>query len=190
MVIAAWNSWWRSCGWFVQYIFLGFATIEYIFLWNHFPLEEIQIWLYLIWEKRNTMISRVILQCPKNHGNCIIKGINTLMTRQMVLIFAVKCNSVYEYCSIFISILLRFVPRGLNEPSLDHIMAWCRRRGGGFNWTTDGLVYWRIYALFGLDELTHWGRNKMDAISQTTSSSAFSWMKMFEFRLKFHEVCS
>ena len=32
--------------------------------------------------------------------------------------------------------------------------------------------------------LTHWGRGKMDAISQTTSSSAFSWMKMFEFRLK------
>ena len=34
--------------------------------------------------------------------------------------------------------------------------------------------------------LTHWGRDKMDAISQTTFSSAFSWMKMFEFRLKFH----
>ena len=33
--------------------------------------------------------------------------------------------------------------------------------------------------------LTHWGRDKMDAISQTTST-AFSWMKMFEFRLKFH----
>ena len=34
--------------------------------------------------------------------------------------------------------------------------------------------------------LTHWGRDKMDAISQTTFSSAFSWMKLFEFRLKFH----
>ena len=33
--------------------------------------------------------------------------------------------------------------------------------------------------------LTHWGRDKMDAISQTTSSSAFPWMKMFKFRLKF-----
>ena len=31
--------------------------------------------------------------------------------------------------------------------------------------------------------LTHWGRDKMDAISQTTFSSAFSWMKMFEFRI-------
>ena len=33
-------------------------------------------------------------------------------------------------------------------------------------------------------ELTHWGRDKMAAISQTTLSKPFSWMKMFEFRLK------
>ena len=33
--------------------------------------------------------------------------------------------------------------------------------------------------------LTHWGRDKIDAISQTTFSNAFSWMKMFQFRLKF-----
>ena len=35
-------------------------------------------------------------------------------------------------------------------------------------------------------ELTHWGRDKMDAISQTPFSSEFSWMKMFDFRSKFH----
>ena len=34
--------------------------------------------------------------------------------------------------------------------------------------------------------LTHWGRDKMDAISQRAFSNVFSWMKMFEFRLKFH----
>ena len=33
--------------------------------------------------------------------------------------------------------------------------------------------------------LTHRGRDKMDAILLTTFSSAFSWMKMFELRLKF-----
>ena len=38
----------------------------------------------------------------------------------------------------------------------------------------------------GPGSLTHWGWEKMAAISQTTFSSAFSWMKMFEFRLKFH----
>ena len=34
--------------------------------------------------------------------------------------------------------------------------------------------------------LTHWGRDKMAAISKTTFSHAFSWMKMYEFRLRFH----
>ena len=34
--------------------------------------------------------------------------------------------------------------------------------------------------------LTHWGRDKMDAILQTPFSTAFPWLKMFEFRLKFH----
>ena len=35
-------------------------------------------------------------------------------------------------------------------------------------------------------ELTLWGRGKMATISQTTFSNASSWMKMFEFRLRFH----
>ena len=34
--------------------------------------------------------------------------------------------------------------------------------------------------------LTHWDRDKMDAISQTRLSNAFSWMKMLQLRLKFH----
>ena len=36
------------------------------------------------------------------------------------------------------------------------------------------------------DNLTHWGRDKMAAISQTTFSNAFPWMKMLELRLNFH----
>ena len=34
--------------------------------------------------------------------------------------------------------------------------------------------------------LTHWDRDKMSALSQTTLSNAFSWMQMLEFRLKCH----
>ena len=34
--------------------------------------------------------------------------------------------------------------------------------------------------------LTHWGRDKMAAIFRTTFSNAFSWMKIYEFRLRFH----
>ena len=36
------------------------------------------------------------------------------------------------------------------------------------------------------DQLTHWGRDEMNNISQTTFSNAFSSVKRFEFRLKFH----
>ena len=39
---------------------------------------------------------------------------------------------------------------------------------------------------WGLWNLPHWGRDKMAAIPQTTSSNAFSWMKLYEFRLRFH----
>ena len=38
----------------------------------------------------------------------------------------------------------------------------------------------------GASSLTHWGRDKMDVISHTTFSNAFYWMKMYEFRLRFH----
>ena len=34
--------------------------------------------------------------------------------------------------------------------------------------------------------LTHWGRDKIDAILQTAFSSAYSWMKMYKFGLKFN----
>ena len=46
--------------------------------------------------------------------------------------------------------------------------------------TIDAKKGWDVWSL------THWGRDKMDAISQTTFWRAFSWMKMYEFRLKFH----
>ena len=37
-----------------------------------------------------------------------------------------------------------------------------------------------------VEPLTHWGRDKMTAVYQTTFSNAFSWMKIGEFRLRFH----
>ena len=52
-----------------------------------------------------------------------------------------------------------------------------------------------IYYGHGVHEVTQkiwinksyvWGRDQMDAVSQTTLSNAFSWMKMLEFRLGFH----
>ena len=44
---------------------------------------------------------------------------------------------------------------------------------------------WRPFCL-GLNVLSHWGRNEIDAIFQTTVSKAFCWMKMYWFQSKFH----
>ena len=46
----------------------------------------------------------------------------------------------------------------------------------------DGLKHWSDVSF----ALTHWGRDKMDAISQTTFSCAFSSMKTAVFWLNFH----
>ena len=40
-------------------------------------------------------------------------------------------------------------------------------------------LWWRV-------QLTYWGRDKMDAIFQTTFFNASSLMKMYQFRLRFH----
>ena len=50
---------------------------------------------------------------------------------------------------------------------------------------------WRVFSAFMkttscISYITHWGRDKIDAISQTAFSNAFSSMKMFEIRFQFH----
>ena len=47
-------------------------------------------------------------------------------------------------------------------------------------WQSSGPVYLQD------GHLTHCGRNKMAAIFQMTFANTFSWMKMYEFWLKFH----
>ena len=68
-----------------------------------------------------------------------------------------------------------FRSKKANERGMNwwHLMGWYTETGANY-------VPHKIYCL------THWGRDKMVAISQTTFLSAFSWMEMFEFRLKFH----
>ena len=50
--------------------------------------------------------------------------------------------------------------------------------------TTAALTMWR--SINQWSELTHWVRDKTATISQTTFSNAFSWKKIYEFRLRFH----
>ena len=42
------------------------------------------------------------------------------------------------------------------------------------------------YTITVYDPLTHWGRDNMAAIFRMSFWNGFSWMKIYEFRLKFH----
>ena len=58
--------------------------------------------------------------------------------------------------------------------------------GSRFNITTLSYQYkWMVLSLPQWMGLTHWGRDKMAAISQTIFSNTFSWMKMYEFWFRF-----
>ena len=87
----------------------------------------------------------------------------------------------------------------INATWFANIVVWCVNKKFGHNpqhyFTGTGIMIPRVDSTTTLKymgniaqtaPLTHRGRDKMDAISPMTFSSAFSWMKMFEFRLKFH----
>ena len=57
----------------------------------------------------------------------------------------------------------------------------------GVNWASIDTKYWVVAsAIPKLACLTHWGRDKMAAIFQTTFPNAVSWMKMYDFGLILH----
>ena len=58
---------------------------------------------------------------------------------------------------------------------LEHVIYWSRV-----------FMHWTVICTQPMVALTHWGWDKMATIFQTTFSNAFSWMKMYEFRLRFH----
>ena len=87
---------------------------------------------------------------------------------------------------------IRWIPQDLtcevNKSILVWVMAWCRQA------TTHYLnqCWTRFLAPYGVTRLqwvklwthhasAHWGRDKMSANFRTRLSSAFSWMKIYEF---------
>ena len=86
--------------------------------------------------------------------------INTLSLRKNCRHFAediFKCTFLNEKVWISLKISLKFVPKvWMNStPALVQIMDWCLPWMNHYlnqRW----LVYWRIYVLFGLNELSHW----------------------------------
>ena len=131
---------------------------------------------------------------------------NTLRPRQNGCHFR---DNIFKYIFlnenvwISIKISLKFVPKGpinniaalvqimlwhrpgdkpLSEPMMDSLlMHICITWPQWVEKTTPVMII-----TLCMDGLTHWGRDKMAAALQTTFSNAFSWVKMYEFWLKFH----
>ena len=117
-----------------------------------------------------------------NTNTCI----NTLRPRQNGCHFPDNNQKHFlEWKSVKIS--LKFVPRGPinNIPALVQIMVW-RRPGNKPSSEPVIVVYWRIYASLCLNEVRHWGWDKMAIILQTTFSHAFHSVNRFKFRFMFH----
>ena len=82
-----------------------------------------------------------------------------------------------------------FLSIGHMRTNFSEIRVQTKRMNDVISWNVSEHVVYKIsevgyqQAPWGL--LTHWGRDKMAAISQTMFWNAFSWMKMYEFCLRF-----
>ena len=66
-----------------------------------------------------------------------------------------------------------------------------RTKGDSQTWSSpprNNGAYAIIQNITSRQWLTHWGRDKRAAIFQTTFSNGFSWMELYDFRLKFHGI--
>ena len=119
-------------------------------------------------------------------------GLNQMATTlciHQIAISHVLLKWVFEY-----PLSLKCVLDGPTHKSalVEVIMAWCHLNGvvrpQWFKWSVyfcvDCILVVACIRLL-LSVLIHWGRDKMPDISQTLSN-AFSWMKIYEFRLVFH----
>ena len=85
------------------------------------------------------------------------------------------------YSTYFVIVLIWFWCRLILPISL-RVTSLALGQSHGYNNASGGTLQNMIKWI----TLTYWGQDKMAAISQTVFLSAFSWMKTFEFEIKFH----
>ena len=78
------------------------------------------------------------------------------------------------------------LPSSYNTKSSDSTLPSTYFYVGSFNYCGFGVLVAVRYTLL----FSHWGGYKLTAIFQTTFSNAFSWTKLYVFRLNFNEVFS
>ena len=92
---------------------------------------------------------------------------------------------VHCHVCVYFIILFKHV---YNDGGLQPFSEWVLRHTFKYpkHLSGDTCVSWNHLCQCHTAILTHWGRDKMAAIFQTTFSNPFSWMKLYEFRLRFH----
>ena len=113
-----------------------------------------------------------------------IYDFNTLTTAQNIRYYAhdiFKWIILRTYVCMLIMISLDLIPP--RKDAIDDQLSFMRHSLSG---TNDNHVHWPIHVPYGLRELTHWGRDNVAAIFRTTWLNAFTWIKIYEFGLRFH----
>ena len=125
---------------------------------------------------RGTVISNIIFS-PVRSRSIVIEARTKWLT---------FCKRIFlkENICILINTSKQFAPRGVIDKLI--LVKAMARRQQAITLTNVDKGFWRHMVSISLNGLTHWGRDQIDAISQTTVSNAFSWMKMLEFWLWFH----
>ena len=166
-----------------------------LFLWRVSDLDQLEKQLYAM----------EYILCCNLWKTKYIKGIYAA-----ALMAVVQCNNLCDYFNYFDYLCLtisyhlvpiyhvRFVSYIHNKTSLSlkkkfywHIHTWTIKWPVPISWTYPlcikhlciyGLHIWISGSSFpACGPISHWGRDKMNAISQTTFIGALSWMKTLEF---------
>ena len=119
-----------------------------------------------------------------------------MTTNKNTLLCFLKTNSVQEWVKPFLCKLNPLIPRSRSHfhflpKSQRKLCLWqsWQLRWNRFLFTLAITHFWnRSERLVVYSWLVthHWGRDKMTASFQTILSNAFSWMKIYKFRLRFH----
>ena len=91
-----------------------------------------------------------------------------------------QCSDAFNWCQIFVfqrDTVYNDTQKSSSKSVSNNVSAicWCHIA-----------IQSRAADKYGWIALRHWGRDIMATIFQTIFSHAFSWMKMYKFRLRFH----
>ena len=132
----------------------------------------------------------------KTHFHLIRVG--KRMDANLIVRFLQQMKVVWHGCHYSLSWAMQsslFVPKSAWGPRLPFDMS-CNETSLGLHVNSNGAnaaanPIWNpgpVMKRCSCHPWTHWGRDKMADISQTTLSNAFSWMKKYKFRFIFHWI--